>query len=258
MTRLLIDIGNTRIKGCIAEDKELGIVQSKNYIKTEFEKEFINFLNLFSNLSLGKDFIDRNPAGIIPLYISNLDNGTREIILSAAKDYEIHFVNAGIQLPIKIDYANTLGSDRICSAAGAYGKFSEKENILIIDFGTATTFNLVSKGVYSGGMISAGIKTSADALINKTTLPDVTLNKDIRLINKDTDSAIISGLIFQQVLFVKKAIEEYKNLFKELYVVATGGGLDLIKNHETGIDIFEPYLVLEGLNFIGIYNETIR
>jgi pantothenate kinase type III len=94
--------------------------------------------------------------------------------------------------------------------------------------------------------------------MNKTTLPKVFLNAQAKLINNETEGAIVSGIVFQQVLFVQKAIEEYRKLFKDLYVVATGGGSEIIKQYKTGIDKFESNLVLEGLNHISIYNETIR
>lgn len=258
MKRLLIDIGNTRIKGCIAEDKKLGSIHSMNYRKSAFTEDysaFLNEFNLFKNTSF---LMPKIAYDFDSVYVSLLDSQYNTKLVFATQEYNPHFINTMIPLPIEIDYTHTLGSDRICSAVGAFRKFKNKKNILIIDFGTATTFNIVSNGVYKGGMISTGIKTSADALMNKTSLPKVSLIHQVKLINNDTENAIISGLIFQQVLFVQKAIEEYKKLFTDLYVVATGGGIDLIKKQETGIDKFEPNLVLEGLNHIAIYDETIR
>lgn len=246
------------MKGCITEGKKLGKIHFKNYRKSDFTKDYNDFLNAF-NLFQGSSYL-RNQIAINfeSVYISLLDSGAQAKVTFNTPGFTPHFINTQIPLPIEIDYTHTLGSDRICSAVGAYKKFNSKTNILIIDLGTATTFNIVSKGVYKGGMISTGIKTSADALMNNTSLPEVTFKHEIRLINNDTESAIISGIVFQQLLFVQKAIEEYKKLYKDLFVVATGGGAEIIMKHETGIDKFEPNLVLEGLNHIAIYNETIR
>lgn len=258
MKRLLIDIGNTRIKGCIAEDRKLGKIHSKEYRKPAFIDDYKKFLNVF--IPEGKNTFLHNQimSGFEYVYVSLLNKDSSTGIRFSTKGFTTFFINTLMQLPIEIDYTHTLGSDRICSAVGAYKKYKSKTNILIIDLGTATTFNVVSKGVYKGGMISTGIKTSADALLARTTLPDVLLKPEAKLINNETEGAIISGIVFQQVMFIQKAIEEYRKLFGDLFVVATGGGIDLIKKHETGIDKFEPNLVLEGLNYIAIYNETIR
>lgn len=254
MKRLLIDIGNTRIKGCIANESRLGKIVSKYYNKINITRDFNEFLTQFKP----KTELSKYITTFDTINISLVDRSIHSRILFICGDYKTNFINTRTPLPIKIDYSETLGSDRICSAAGAYKKFTDKNNILVIDFGTATTFNIISKGIYKGGMISTGIRTSADALMNKTTLPKVFLNAQAKLINHETESAIISGIVFQQVLFVQKAIEEYRKLFKDLYVVATGGGSEIIKQYKTGIDKFEANLVLEGLNHISIYNETIR
>lgn len=254
MKRLLIDIGNTRIKGCIASDMRLGKVVSKIYDKSDIIKDYTSFFSQF----IPKTKISKSNSTFENIYISLLDRTLHTRISSISSEYETNFINTSTHLPIKLEYTRTLGNDRICSAVGAYMKFKGKKNLLIIDFGTATTFNVVSKGVFKGGMISTGIKTSADALMSKTTLPKVFLSSDVKLINNETEGAIISGIVFQQVLFIQKAIEEYRKLFKDLYVVATGGGLEIIRSHKTGIEKFEPNLVLEGLNHIAIYNETIR
>lgn len=246
------------MKGCIAEGTKIGKVHSMDYRKSFFSVDYSAFLNMLKPPKGGTFLKNQENIRIESAYISLLDRCSHNEVTSLTHEYIPKFVNTQIPLPIKIDYTNTLGSDRICSAVGAYKKFKKRSNILIIDFGTATTFNVVSKGVYKGGMISTGIKTSADALLTKTTLPKVSLIHKVKLINKDTENAIKSGLVFQQVFFVQKAIEEYKKLFKEMFVVATGGGMETMKKHVKYINKVEPNLVLEGLNHIGIYNETIR
>jgi type III pantothenate kinase len=258
MKRLLIDIGNTRIKGCIAEDKKLGKINSITYDKSDIIKEYSDFINKLRPAGNHNYLFDKIVSGFDSIYVSLVDYNLFHKISFISKGTIPFFINTSIPLPIEIDYTHTLGSDRICSAVGAYKKFKNKSNILIIDLGTATTFNIVSKGVFKGGMISTGIKTSADALMNKTTLPKVFLKARIKLVNNETEGAIVSGIVFQQVMFIQKAIEEYRKLFKDLYVVATGGGSAIIQQHDIGIDKYEPNLVLEGLNIIAIYNETIR
>lgn len=254
MKRLLIDIGNTRIKGCIANDLHLGKIISKMYDKLDFTKEYSDFLAQFKP----KGKISRINTTFDTVYITVVDKSLYAKLIFLTSEYKTFIISTKTNLPVKIDYSDGLGSDRICSAVGAYMKYKNKKNLLVIDFGTATTLNIILKGIYKGGMISTGIKTSADALMKKTTLPKVFLTSDVKLINNETVGAIISGIVLQQVLFIQKAIEEYRKLFNNLFVIATGGGSEIIIKHKTGIDMFEPNLVLEGLNYTAIYNETIR
>ena len=232
----------------------LGKVVSKYYDKIHLTRDFSDFIIQLKPKSELSKFVTTFDT----INISLLDRRIYTKILAECGDYKTIFVSKDMPLPITIHYSKTLGSDRICSAVGAYKKFADKRNLLIIDFGTATTFNVVSKGVFKGGMISTGIRTSADALMKKTTLPKVFLNAEAKLINNETEGAIISGIVFQQLFFIQKAIEEYRKIFKDLYVVATGGGMEIIKQYKTGIDKYEANLVLEGLNHISVYNETIR
>lgn len=245
------------MKGCITEGKKLGKIQSLEYRKVNVFRDFAEFIGQYKPEGDNPLYREANRK-FDSLYFSLVDSSIASKLTFDNNWMTPFVVKATSPLPIKIDYAETLGSDRICSAVGAYSKFKDKKSILIIDLGTATTFNIVSDGVFKGGMISTGIRTSAEALMNKTTLPKVILSSKVKLINNDTHNAIISGIVLQQVLFIQKAIEEYKKLYKGLYVVSTGGGAEIIKKHETGIDKYEPNLVLEGLNQIAIYNETIR
>ena len=212
------------------------------YSKNKFKNQFSALLNKYNGL-------------FDELYISTLDKEYKIIIKSKVNKYKVNFVNNKSLLPIKIDYSNTLGSDRVCSAVGAFMKFPGYKNILVIDMGTATTFNIVSNGVYKGGMISAGLKTASEGLLKSTTLPKVILTGNIKLINKNTKDSIISGLVYQQVLFIEKVIEMYKRKFKNLLVVITGGVSQIIGKNIEGVNKIELNLVLMGLNQIALHNK---
>lgn len=218
---------------------------SVSYDKRKFRKYFQSVLHHYQNK-------------FNELYISSLDKKYNSVIESLSLECKINFISTQSLLPLKIDYAKTLGSDRICSAVGAFKKFGKQNNILVIDSGTATTFNVISDGIYKGGMISAGLKTASEALLNKTTLPKIVLNSKISLVNKSTKSSIISGLILQHVLFLEKAVELYKNMFKNLFVVMTGGGAEVIGKKIKGVNKIELELVLEGLNYIALHNKKIQ
>ena len=242
MNNLLIDIGNSRMKCSLSVNGKMSRFHSILYDKRKFRKQFQSVLFHY------KDKFNE-------LFVSSLDRKYNSVIESLSLKCKINFISSESSLPLKIDYAKTLGSDRICSAVGALKKFSKHINILVIDLGTATTFNIISNGIYKGGMISAGLNTASVALLNKTTLPKVVLNSKIGLVNKSTKSAIISGLVLQQVLFIEKAIEMYKKLFKNLFVIITGGGAGIIGKKINGIDKIELQLVLEGLNYIALHNK---
>ncbi|MFA5012863.1 MAG: type III pantothenate kinase [Ignavibacteria bacterium] len=249
MNYLLIDIGNTRIKCSLSADGKMSSPELFTYEKEMFRKHFRVLLNRY------KGRFDE-------VYVSSLNKNFNKIIKTIISDFKVRFIIAKSSLPIRFDYAKTLGSDRICSAVGAYSKYRKHRNILVIDLGTATTFNIISNGIYRGGMISAGIKTASEALLKKTTLPNVVLNSRTNLVNRTTKSAVISGLILQQVFFIEKSIEEYRKLFERLFVVITGGGSEIFGNKIKGVNKIELHLVLEGLNILATYNskcnETIR
>lgn len=169
-----------------------------------------------------------------------------------------NFVNAATPVPLLIDYEKSLGSDRICSALGAVSKYPGHKNMLVLDFGTATTVNLISNGVYKGGMIAAGLVTSAHSLNARTTLPFAALSLKADIENRKTKNAIASGLILQQVFFAEKTIEAFNKRYKKLFTVCTGGNLVILKKYLLSADAFDNNLVIEGLNTIMKYNENIR
>lgn len=129
--------------------------------------------------------------------------------------------------------------------------------MIVIDFGTATTFcAITANGDYLGGAICPGIKISARALFEKTAkLPDIRIEKQEKVICKNTVSNIQSGIYFGYVGQVEYIVNKMKQEMKqydeeEAYVVATGGLARLITNDSEVIDELHPFLTLEGLRII--------
>ncbi len=162
-----------------------------------------------------------------------------------------HDMDMGISLAYK--ELDNLGTDRIINAAGAYVRYARyKKGIIIIDFGTATTFDYVSSdGVYMGGAISPGIRMSADALFEKTQklprieefyLPESVLAKGTL---ESINAGVIFGYAFLVDGMVKKIKAEAGN--EEHIVVATGGLAHLMKDISNSIDIIDESLTLYGL-----------
>ncbi|MCL2322366.1 MAG: type III pantothenate kinase [Oscillospiraceae bacterium] len=167
-------------------------------------------------------------------------------------------VGPGIKtgINIKIDNPKELGADLIVNAVAAFERY--KDSCIVIDFGTATTFSVVSKNCeHLGVCISPGIKISADALfLNTAKLPKVELVLPQKVIGKNTvasmQSGIILGIIGQVKYIVEKISEEMISIGENKpHVIATGGMSTLVSRY--GIDViekFEPLLTLEGLKII--------
>jgi type III pantothenate kinase len=120
----------------------------------------------------------------------------------------------------------------------------------VIDYGTATTFNLIIKGVFKGGLISPGVGTSLRSLVDNSTLPFPKLNSKSGLISNITIENIKFGVINSAVFTTERVIAELKKKYKNLFVIATGGFSVIIKKNTKVIDLYSEKLVLEGLNKI--------
>lgn len=168
-------------------------------------------------------------------------------------------IGAGIKtgLIIKYDNPKQVGSDRIVNAVAAYGKYGGP--LVVIDFGTATTFCAISENSeYLGGTIAPGVKISSDALFEKTAkLPKVELEEPGKATCKNTIESMQSGLVYGHMGMVeyitnkmKKELAAISKSGKEVVVVATGGLASLIEQGIDCIDHVDKMLTLEGLQLI--------
>lgn len=163
-------------------------------------------------------------------------------------------IGPGIKTGMNIKYDNPkeVGADRIVNAVAAYEKYGGP--IIVVDFGTATTFCAISKeGDYLGGVISPGIKISSEALFQRAAkLPKVELVKPKNIICKNTVNSMQSGIIYGYVGLVDYIVERMKTeLNNEVKsVIATGGLSTLIASESKTIDTIDKLLTLEGLRII--------
>ncbi len=163
-------------------------------------------------------------------------------------------VGAGIKTGIRIDTSEPrqIGADRIVDAVGAYGQYGGP--IIVVDYGTATTYDYVTKdGAFQGGVISPGIRISADALCNNTAnLPEIEIKCPGSIIAKETISSMQAGLYYGtigQTEYIIRRIKEEAGI-KEVRVVATGGLGKIISESTDEIDIYDADLTLKGLQLI--------
>jgi len=167
-------------------------------------------------------------------------------------------VEPGIKtgMPIQYDNPREVGADRIVNAVAAFEKY--KTDLIIVDFGTATTFDYVSaKGEYLGGCIAPGIVISSEALFERASkLPRVEFKKPKTIIAKDTISSMQAGIMFGYAGLVDGIVERMKAEVKSNPKVIATGGLAMVIAPETkSIEVVEENLTLEGLRIIHLKNK---
>ncbi len=158
-------------------------------------------------------------------------------------------------MPIFYDNPKEVGADRIVNAVAGYEKY--KKDLIIVDFGTATTFDYVSeKGEYMGGCISPGIMISSDALFERAAkLPRVELSKPKSIVAKDTVSSMQAGIMYGYAGLVDGICDRIKAEVKSNpLVVATGGLAKIVAPETKSIDVVDEMLTLEGLRIIYLRN----
>ncbi len=247
---LAIDIGNTNIViGAYENDKLLGHWRLSSSITRTSDESWIVVKLFFDSVKL--DILQIN--GII---ISSVVPNLTEAFMRMAQQYlEItpinvdHTLNLGLK--ILYDSPETVGADRLCNAFAGFQRFGGP--IIVVDFGTATTFDVVTKDKeYLGGIIVPGIEMSANFLHHRTAkLPKVGLIFPKRIIGRTTTESIQSGLMYGSVEMVDGLIRRIKaELGCPLNVIATGGLASVLFKESTEINVIEPFLTLDGLRMI--------
>ncbi|MEI7637481.1 MAG: type III pantothenate kinase [Syntrophus sp. (in: bacteria)] len=159
-------------------------------------------------------------------------------------------------MPIYYDNPKEVGADRIVNAVAAYEKY--KRDLIIVDFGTATTFDYVSvKGEYMGGCIAPGIMISSEALFERAAkLPRVELSKPRAIIAKDTVSSMQAGIMYGYAGLVDGIVGRIKSETKgNPMVIATGGLAKIVAPETKTIEVVDDMLTLEGLRLIHLRNK---
>ncbi len=169
-------------------------------------------------------------------------------------DTKPYIINSTMETGIRLVTENPkqIGADRIVDAAAAYALYGGP--VLVIDYGTATTYDLVdASGAFLGGITAPGIKISAKALWEDAAkLPEIEIAKPEKVIGKDTITSMQSGLVYGQIgqtEYIIKKVREEAGL-ADIKVVATGGLGSIIARETDSIDIYDPNLTLKGINLI--------
>lgn len=238
--KLIIDIGNTRVKAALFEQKELKsffVFDTPNDLLSSdiFEKYFI------------KNSIVASVINETELFITQLKNKTEVLLFTGQTP-----------VPLKNLYqsTHTLGSDRLAAAVGGNFLFPGKD-ILIIDAGTCIKYNFVNnKNEYIGGAISPGLQMRFKALHTLTArLPLLQTDENFNsLTGTNTNESLLSGVETGSVMEVQGFIDEYKKLYPDLKVILTGGDVNFFEKRLKKPIFADQFLILKGLNEILDYN----
>lgn len=247
---LTVDIGNSQIAFGIFENDNL---RASWRLATSSTKTADEYGSLFLSLMREKNIEPQNLNGTI---ISSVVPPVTPIIEEVIESFFLHcplIVNADFPFQLTLQYANPqeIGTDRLVNAAAAFAQY--QTGLIIVDFGTATTFCTITKdGCYLGGAIAPGLKSSAQALHSHTAkLPNVELVQPKTVIGTDTVSSIQSGLIFGYTGLVDELVTRIQQeMGQTTRVIATGGLAPVLAPISRTIQEVCPFLTLEGLNLL--------
>ena len=248
---LTVDVGNTNITFGIYNKEKLEATFRMTTKQVRTSDEYgVEILNLLERNNIRVEDVK---GAIIASVVPNVMHSLSGAIKRYLKQNPL-VVGPGIKTGIRIATANPaeVGADRIVDAVGAFAKYGGP--VLVIDFGTATTYDLISEeGVFSVGITAPGIRISAKALWEDTAkLPEIEIVKPKTILATDTITSMQAGLVYGQIGQTEYIIRQVKKEsgLTEMKVVATGGLGSIISGETDLIDVYDRQLTLDGLRLI--------
>jgi type III pantothenate kinase len=252
---LTIDIGNTNITMGLYTGDQLGprwrLATNHDRMPDEYGLQFTGLIN----------HAGHSPEDLHGICVASVVPPLTGKIVAACREYlhqEPLVVDTGVRTGVRIRYENprAVGADRIVDAAAVCHLYGVPA--CVVDFGTATTFDAISKqGDYLGGAIAPGIVIAAEALfLRAAKLPRVDLQRPPAAIGRNTTHAMQSGLLFGYVALVEGMVSRFETeLGPEMKVIATGGLAEIIARETQVIQIIAPWLTLDGLQIVWELNQ---
>jgi type III pantothenate kinase len=248
MKFLIGDIGNTTTKICILNNK-FKILRMYNFETNKFYR--INFLNMVVRKKINKElnsvFLF---SSVVPKVFSNIK---RKFKSTKYKILELKNLDLNKIIKINVKNKKQLGSDRIANAIGAK-KF---KNCLVLDFGTATTFDVIKNSNYEGGVIAPGVKLSITNLSKSTALlPTINLSYNQKSYGKNTKEALNSGFVWGYEGLINNIIKKiiYKDKIK-YKIILTGGFANFFKKIIKNKVIVDQDITVKGIS--NVYKELL-
>ncbi len=253
---ICMDVGNTNIKFAIYEKDQLIIsfrfATDQKKTSDEYGEQIISILQI---KGINPKQIE---GGIVSSVVPQVDY-TLEQMCHRYLNINPLVLEPGLKtgLNIKVDNAREVGADRVVNNVAGIKKYGAP--LIIIDFGTATTFNVINdKQQFVGGVIAPGIKGSLDSLVNGTAkLPRVEISRPDKVIGTNTVTNMQSGIVFGFAGMVEYIVRHIKSELKNESVttVATGGFAEVIAKEVACINHVDKLLTLEGLNYLYHLNQ---
>jgi type III pantothenate kinase len=247
---LTIDVGNTNLTLGLYNGDALGRHFRLATDHARMPDEYgLQFLGLLQNAGRAvTDLTGVVLASVVPNLTGRVVQACREYLKQ-----EPLVVDTGVKTGIHIRYEDpkAVGADRVADAVAVINLYGGPA--CVIDFGTATTFNAVTKeGDYLGGAITAGVNLAAEALFTHAAkLLRIDLQRPPSVIGRNTVHAMQSGLLFGYVSMVEGMVARFRSeLGSDMKVIATGGLAEVVAKETDVIDVISPWLTLEGLRII--------
>lgn len=256
---LVIDVGNTNITFGVYEKEELITTFRMMSKQPRTSDEYgISIKELLKSNDIKNEDIE---GVIIASVVPNVMHALNGAIVRYLKQTPL-IVGPGLKTGIKIVTENPreIGADRIVDAVAAYEKYGGP--VLVLDFGTATTYDLITEdGCFTAGITAPGIRISAKALWEDTAkLPEIEIKKPASILAQETISSMQAGLVYGQIgqteYIINQVIKE--SGYENLKVVATGGLGRLVSEETDTIQFYDSSLTLDGLRFIYEKNRKNR
>lgn len=248
---LVVDVGNTNINFGVYEGEKMLVMFKLTSKLSRTSDEFgVSIRELLSLNDIDyKDIKGSIIASVVPNVMHSLTTAIERYL-----NCKPLIVGPGIKTGIKIKIENPkeLGADRIVDSVAAYEKYGGP--VLILDFGTATTYDLVTEdGSFVSGITAPGIRISAKALWEDTAkLPEIEIRKPASILSQETVSSMQAGLVYGQIGQTEYIIDKVREEsgFTDMKVVATGGLGSIISDETKKIDVYDKFLTLDGLRIL--------
>ncbi len=256
---ICLDVGNTNIKYALFDGDRLVL---SFRVATEHKKTSDEYGGqLRSILTTNGISVSEITGGIISSVVPSLDYTMERMCRNYLKIKPL-VLGAGLKtgLNLKVDNAKEVGADRVVNNVSAVKKYGAP--LIVIDFGTATTFNAVNEnGEFIGGVIAPGIKGSLDSLVNGTAkLPRVEIERPQKVIGSNTVTNMQSGIVFGFCGLVEYIVKKMKKEMNsdKITTVATGGFSEIIAKEISCIDVVDKLLTLDGLKYLYYLNSEVK
>lgn len=250
---ICIDIGNTNIKYAIYDKDEL---KFSFRVATDLKRTSDEYgAQLTGMLTTKNVAVEDIEGGIVSSVVPSLDY-TIDKMCKLYLNIEPLRIAPGLKsgLNIRCDDAREVGADRIVNCVSAIVGYGDGNPMIVIDFGTATTFNIINENnVFIGGVIAPGIKGSLDSLVNGTAkLPRVEIEAPKSVIAKNTVTNMQAGIVFGFAGLVEYIVKRIKKELKapNAKTIATGGFSNIISKEIECIDVVDKLLTLKGLKYL--------